>query len=174
MIHAAPTERCEPRSLPARAVGGLSVGCGIIAATMITLAVLITCQMIWLRFVMGQSTIWQTEAVIYLMIGATLIGLPYVQMLRGHVNVDLVPNMLPPPLRRWLALATLGASFAVIAVMAWHGFEMFEVAWRRNWKSDTVWGPPLWIPYLAMPVGFTVFLLQLAVDIWDTAAGRAR
>ena len=34
---------------------------------------------------------WQTEAVIYLMVGATLLGLPYVQKLKGHVNVDLVP-----------------------------------------------------------------------------------
>jgi len=40
--------------------------------------------------------VWQTEAVVYLAIGATLIGLPYVQQLRGHVNVDLVPLALPP------------------------------------------------------------------------------
>jgi len=28
------------------------------------------------------------------MIGATLIGLPYVQKLRGHVGVDLLPTCL--------------------------------------------------------------------------------
>jgi TRAP-type C4-dicarboxylate transport system permease small subunit len=58
---------------------------------MIVISVAITCQMIFVRFVLNQSTIWQTEAVIYLMIAATLLGLPYVQKLRGHVNVDLMP-----------------------------------------------------------------------------------
>jgi TRAP-type mannitol/chloroaromatic compound transport system permease small subunit len=58
---------------------------------MIVAAVAITCQMIFVRFVLNGSTVWQTEAVIYLVIAATLVGLPYVQRLRGHVNVDLVP-----------------------------------------------------------------------------------
>ena len=63
---------------------------------MIVLAVLITCQMIFVRSILNESTIWQTEAVVYLMVGATLLGLPYVQRLRGHVSVDLLPMLLSP------------------------------------------------------------------------------
>ena len=44
---------------------------------MIVLAVLITCQMIFVRSILNESTIWQIEAVVYLMVGATLLGLPY-------------------------------------------------------------------------------------------------
>lgn len=176
MSHALPSAptRARPRSAIVRAVAGLSTSCGVVSAFMILAAVLITCQMIFIRFALGGSTIWQTEVVIYLMVGATLLGLPYVQLLRGHVNVDLLPNLLPPGPRRALALATLAASAVVVAVMGWYGFEMFEVAWRRNWKSDTVWGAPLWIPYLAMPLGFGLYLLQLAADIWETIRGGAR
>ncbi|PKP63216.1 MAG: C4-dicarboxylate ABC transporter substrate-binding protein, partial [Alphaproteobacteria bacterium HGW-Alphaproteobacteria-8] len=148
----------------------LSRLCGVAAAFMILASVLITCQMIWIRFVLGGSTIWQTEVVIYLMVGATLIGLPYVQLLRGHVSVDALSGILPPALRRGLSCLTLGLAVGVIALMAFYGFEMFEVAWRRNWKSDTVWGPPLWIPYLALPIGFGLYLLQLCVDLWTVAA----
>ena len=39
------------------------------------------------------------------------------------------------------------------------------VAYERNWKSDTVWGVRLWIPYAAMPIGFGLFLLQLIADL---------
>jgi hypothetical protein len=35
------------------------------SAAMIVISVLITCQMIFVRFVLNQSTIWQTEAVVY-------------------------------------------------------------------------------------------------------------
>ncbi len=87
-----------------RAVDALSGFCGLLAALMIVASVLITCQMIVVRFVLNQSTVWQTEMVIYLMIGATLIGLPYVQKLRGHVNVDLLPIWLGNRARRLLAV----------------------------------------------------------------------
>ena len=166
----APRRRAgRPEGPVMRAVGALSTLCGVIAAAMILASVLITCQMIWVRFVMGLSTIWQTEAVIYLMISATLIGLPYVQRLKGHVNVDLVPMLLPRALRRALALLTLGLTLAIVAVMAFHGYELFAIALERGWQSDTVWGVPLWIPYLAMPVGFGLFLLQLAADLLGVA-----
>ncbi|NOY71964.1 MAG: TRAP transporter small permease, partial [Gammaproteobacteria bacterium] len=60
-------------------VAALSTLAGWSAAAMIITAVAVTCQMIFVRFVLNQSTIWQTEMVIYLVISATLVGLPYVQ-----------------------------------------------------------------------------------------------
>ncbi|MFT7594052.1 MAG: TRAP-type C4-dicarboxylate transport system permease small subunit [Paracoccaceae bacterium] len=148
-----------------RAVAAISTLAGWISAAMIVLAVAITCQMIFVRFVLNASTIWQTEMVIYLVIAATLIGLPYVQNLRGHVNVDLVPLSLPRRARRILAIFTLCASIAVVAMMLWYGYENWHLAWAKGWKSDTVWGVRLWIPYLALPVGFGLFLLQLVADL---------
>ncbi len=143
----------------------LSSVSGWVAAGMILLAVIITCQMIIVRFVLNQSTIWQTEFVIYLMIAATLLGLPYVQRLRGHVNVDLLPLMLPMGMRRLLAIITLLAAIGIVGMMTVYGFEFWYEAWSRNWKSDTVWGVRLWIPYLALPVGFTLYLIQLLADL---------
>ncbi|PWR02614.1 C4-dicarboxylate ABC transporter substrate-binding protein [Meridianimarinicoccus roseus] len=147
-----------------RAVAAVSTVAGWCAAAMIVAAVGITCQMIFVRFVLNGSTIWQTEAVIYLMIAATLIGLSYVQRLRGHVNVDLIPLLLPMPARRALAMLTLGLSIAIIAVMLFYGYEFWHFAWERGWRSDTVWGPKLWIPYLSLPLGLGLLLLQLVAD----------
>ena len=151
---------------PIRLIGWISTAFGICAAFMILAAVLITCHMIFVRAVMGLSTIWQTEAVIYLMIGATLLGLPYVQRLRGHVGVDLLPHLLPPAARRVLAVVVMLATIAMVAAMLWYGWEMFHLAWARNWKSESVWAFPLWITYLSVPVGFGLYLLQLIGDLW--------
>ncbi len=154
-----------------RAVAAISTFAGWCSAAMIVAAVAITCQMIFIRFVLNGSTIWQTEAVVYLMIAATLVGLPYVQRLRGHVNVDLVPLALPLPARRGLAVATLGLSIAIVAVMLWYGYEFWHFAWERGWRSDTVWGVALWKPYLAIPVGFGLLLLQLVADLVAVLTG---
>jgi len=160
---ASATQRCQ--QVIVRGAGIVSTVCGVISALMILVSVVITCQMIWVRFVLNGSTIWQTEAVTYLMISATLIGLPYVQLLRGHVNVDLVPMMLPPRARKVLALFVLALSIGVISILAFHGYELFHTAWERNWRSESVWGVSMWIPYLALPLGFGLYVVQMIADL---------
>jgi TRAP-type C4-dicarboxylate transport system permease small subunit len=91
--------------------------------------------------------------------------LPYVQHLRGHVNVDLIPLMLKGRVRFGLAVVTLTMSIVMIAIMVWYGFEYWHFAYERNWKSDTVWGVRLWIPYLSIPVGLGLLMLQLIADL---------
>ncbi|MGC9418053.1 MAG: TRAP transporter small permease [Rhodovulum sp.] len=157
-----------------RAVAAVSTLAGWCSAAMIVTAVAITCQMIFIRFVLNGSTVWQTEAVVYLMIAATLIGLPYVQRLRGHVNVDLVPLWMGRRARMGLAVVTLSVSILIVAVMFWYGFEFWHFAWDRGWRSDTVWGPKLWIPYLALPLGFGLLLLQLVADLVAILIGADR
>jgi TRAP-type C4-dicarboxylate transport system permease small subunit len=154
-----------------RLIRTVSTVCGVLAAFMILASVLITCQMIFVRVVLGRSTIWQTEAVIYLVIGATTLGLAYVQRLRGHVGVDLLPSLLPAAARRLLAVVVMAATLAMVAAMVWYGWEMFHLAWVRDWKSESVWGFPLWITYLSMPLGFLLLLLQLLADLWVAAFG---
>ncbi|MEO0917366.1 MAG: TRAP transporter small permease, partial [Pseudomonadota bacterium] len=132
-----------------RAVAALSTLAGWCSAAMIVAAVAITCQMIFVRFVLNQSTVWQTEAVIYLAIGATLVGLPYVQRLRGHVNVDLIPLALSRTARYYMYLMTMSLSIVMVAIVLFYGYEHWHLTYERNWKSDTVWGVRLWIPYLS-------------------------
>jgi TRAP-type C4-dicarboxylate transport system permease small subunit len=148
-----------------RIVAALSTVAGWFSAGMIVAAVAITCQMIFIRFALNGSTVWQTEAVIYLAISSTLVGLPDVQQLRGHVNVDLIPISLGPRARYVMALFTLTLSILMVAIMLWHSYEFWHLTYERNWKSDTVWGVRLWIPYASLPIGFALFLLQLIADL---------
>ncbi len=99
------------------------------------------------------------------MVGATLFGLPYVQRLRGHVNVDLIPLTFALRARFWLNVVTLSMSIIIVAIILYYGFEHWHLAWSKGWRSDTVWGVPLWIPYMALPIGFGLFLLQLVADM---------
>src|SRR4051794_41885615 len=68
--------------------------CGIIAAALIAGGVLVVCQMVFIRYVLNQNTIWQTDFVTWSLVAATFIGSPYVLLTRGHVNVDVLPLYL--------------------------------------------------------------------------------
>ena len=148
-----------------RSVHKLSTLFGIVSACMIMAAVLITCQMIVMRKILNISTVWQTEMVIYLVIAATVLGIPYVQLARGHVNMDFVPTLLSPSKRRILQSFTTLLTLIVVGIMIFYGLEHFFYAYERNLTSDTIWGARLWIPYSAIPIGFTAFALQLISDL---------
>src|SRR3546814_16005665 len=94
----------------------LSEFCGVLSALALAAAVLVVCHMVVMRYVLGESTIWQTEFTIYSLVGATLIGSPYVLLRRGHVNVDLLPLYLPPRARLVLAFvpSLLGLAFCLV------------------------------------------------------------
>ena len=148
-------------------VNRLSQVVGVLAAAMVVVAVVITCQMIFIRYFLNGSTYWHTEAVVYLVLAATLLGLPYVQKLKGHVNVDLVPMLLPPVGRKLLMISSFAAAILVLLTMTFYSAELVYLSYSKGWTSDTVWGPPLWIPYMTMPLGFGLFGLQLLADLLE-------
>lgn len=145
---------------------------GWVAAGMIVLSVLVVCQMVFIRYVLNGSVIWQTEFVTYLLIAATIVGSPFVLLTRGHVNVDLLPQYLGPRARFSMAVvATLIAlSFCLLAAVT--GYLEWYESWREQWYSDTMWAVRMWIPYLAMPVGFGLLSLQYTADLISLITGR--
>jgi TRAP-type C4-dicarboxylate transport system permease small subunit len=155
-----------------RLVASLSKLCGIVAAVMILASVIVVCQMVVIRYVLEESSYWQTEFVTYALIAATFVGAPYVLLTRGHVNVDLLPMYLGHRGRMVLALLAAVLSLLFCVIMTWTGYDLLYEAWDNNWVSDTIWGVRLWIPYLAMPVGFGIMALQYVADILSLLRGE--
>lgn len=151
----------------------LSKLCGIIAAALLLASVLVVCHLVFVRYALNESAIWQHEFVTFSLIGSTFFGSPYLLLSRGHVNVDLLPIYLGRRGRYALALLASGISLAFCLVIAWGGCLWWLEAWQGNWHAETVWAPPLWIPYLAMPIGIGLLALQYVADILALMTGRA-
>ena len=156
----------------ANAVKRVSQLCGIVAAALIALGVLVVCQMVFVRYVLNQNTIWQTDFVTYSLVAATFIGSPYVLLTRGHVNVDVLPLYLGSRARWWLALVSMAMSLAFCVVLLWLTSRFWLEAWQQRWVSDTMWRARLWIPYASMPIGLAILTLQFIADLEALVSGR--
>jgi TRAP-type C4-dicarboxylate transport system permease small subunit len=152
-----------------RTVRGLSTLGGIVAVCLLLLALFAVCHLVFVRYVMGASAIWQHEVVSFSLIGATFVGAPYVLMTKGHVNVDLLDHYLKDGARRALGFAASLATIAFCGLIAFLSCGWWWEAWAGDWHNETVWAPPLWIPYAAMPIGMTLLTLQAIADL---VAGR--
>ena len=155
-----------------RLVTLLSQACGIFAAVLIAASVVIVCQMVFIRYVLNDNTIWQTDFVTYSLIAATFIGAPYVLLTKGHVNVDVLPMYLGDRMRYWLALCAVAVSLGFCLLMTVLTFQFWHEAFEGSWVSDTMWRARLWIPYGAMPVGLGILTLQYVADLLNLLAGR--
>ncbi|EKF18563.1 TRAP transporter small permease subunit [Nitratireductor pacificus] len=148
-----------------RAVGNLSRLLAVVSTALLVAAMLVVCQMILMRYVFRQPTIWQTDFVVFSATAAMFVGAPYVLLKGGHVGVDVVELMVGDRTRRWLRVigSLLGLLFcAIMLVACW---IQFHEAWAGNWKHSSVWAPPLWVPLLSLPIGFGMLCLQYVAQI---------
>lgn len=134
------------------------------AALLLVAATCVVSQMIFVRAVLGWSTIWQTDFVIYSATASIFLGAAYVLSQRGHVGVDVVVSMLHGRRRRIVERAAMALGFLFCAAMTYASWHFFHEAWANGWRTETVWAIPLWIPTLPLPLGFALLCLQYVAE----------
>lgn len=147
----------------------LSLIAGIIASLLIGVAIIIVCQMVFIRYVLVGSTAWQTEIVTFSLVAATLLGSAWVMKERGHVAVGVVTEYSPASAKRIMLVLADFVTLLFALIMFWKGSALTHEAWRGAWTSDSIYEFPMWVPYLAIPVGFGLLALQsiaCMIKVW--------
>jgi TRAP-type C4-dicarboxylate transport system permease small subunit len=150
-----------------RIIDGLTYLTGWIAALSLLSAALIVTEGVIVRKILGVSTIWQIEASVFLLIFVVFGGAAFVQKNEHHLNVDLVIIHLSPRTREITLIVVSIISCILAAILAWYAWPMWWEAVVGNQHSESLWGPPLWISYLFLPLGMTLLFLQYIVSIRD-------
>lgn len=153
-------------------VKSISKLCGIISTTLIACAILVIIDMVVERYVFNLSTSWQTEFVIYSLAAATFIGCPYVLMVKGHVNVELLPHYCGYRGKLILAMLASGMSLLFFIVLFVLGSEMWWKSYTENWTTGTIWNEKMWKLYLSFPIGMFITILQYLADILSLITKR--
>ena len=117
------------------------------------------------RYFLKIPTDWQDEISVFLLVGATFLSGAFVQAGRGHVAIEVLAPLLSPRVNRIrLALADV-ISFLFCAFFCWKSWTLLREAWVDGQRSNSSFGPPLWIPYSLMAVGMTLLSLQLLIGL---------
>ncbi len=148
-----------------RIIDGLSVASGAIAALCIVAAAFIVTEGVLVRKILGISTIWQIEASVYLLIFSVFVGAPLVQKHEHHLNVDLVLVYLSPRTREKVIIIVSILSCILAGVLGGYAWPMWWEAVVEKAHTESLWGPPLWIPYLFLPLGMSLLFLQYILFI---------
>lgn len=126
------------------------------------------------RALFKAANYWQDEAAVFLLVGATFMTAAYVQEQRGHVSIEAFVSLLSPlanRIRLWLVDV---ASFLFCVFFTWKSWTLTHEAWDDGQVSNSMWSPPLAIPYGLMACGMTLLCVQLLLQILRAGAGARR
>jgi TRAP-type C4-dicarboxylate transport system permease small subunit len=117
---------------------------------------------------------WQDEAAVFLLVGATFMTAAYVQGQRGHIGIEAFIGLLSPLVNRIRLWLVDVASLAFCAFFAWKSWTLAHEAWVDGQVSNSMWSPPLAIPYVLMASGMTLLCVQLLLQIIIPLCAAAR
>ena len=146
----------------------------VFAALALIAACIILSYSVLGRALFHSPNYWQDEAAVFLLVGATFMTAAYVQGQRGHIGIEAFIGLMSPRanrIRLWLVDV---ASLLFCAFFAWKSWTLAHEAWVDGQVSNSMWSPPLAIPYVLMATGMTLLCAQILLQIIVPLAGAAR
>jgi len=126
------------------------------------------------RALFQAANYWQDEAAVFLLVGATFMTAGYVQSNRGHIGIEAFVGLLSPfanRIRLWLVDVT---SLLFCVFFTWKSWTLAFEAYNDGQVSNSMWSPPLSIPYGLMACGMTLLCAQILLQILAPLIGASR
>jgi C4-dicarboxylate transporter DctQ subunit len=120
------------------------------------------------RYVFHAPISWAEEVSLYLIVWMVFIGGSVAMRTRGHIAMDLLPLMLTPANRARLAMFTGSVVLVFLAVLFYYSLE-HTLRVRASGQLTPVLQGPMWLTYLAMPVGSALMFLRMSQVLWRAA-----
>jgi len=154
------------------------------------------------RYVFETNLLWALETTVFLFAWLVLLGASYCVKARAHLGVDAILNIVPPAVRRLLALLAVAACLAfsvLLLIGAWNYWAPFaalpmldgtlkDQAWYevndvpmlgflRFMEDSMNQGEayeklPRFIPYAALPIGLFLLTFRFLQAAWKVITGE--
>ncbi len=181
---------CKPETALGRAVDQIEEAA---IALMLGLMTLITFSNVVARYVFNANILWQLEATVFLFAWLVLFGVSYSVKITAHLGVDVVINVMSPPVRKMMGLASVAVCLVFCLLMLKGGWDYWwkfadkasflEVndipmpAFLQFLADITNDGEPYekiprYIPYAILPLGMALLTFRFLQAGWRIVTGE--
>ncbi len=117
------------------------------------------------RALFQAANYWQDEAAVFLLVGATFMTAAYVQQNRGHIGIEAFVGLLSPLANRIRLWLVDGVTLLFCGFFTWKSWTLAHEAYVDGQVSNSMWSPPLAIPYSLMALGMSLLCVQILVQL---------
>lgn len=130
----------------------------------------LTCWQVFTRYVLNNPSTWSEELVGYLFAWASLFGASLITGERGHMNIPVVVEKLPPAGRRFFSIFGEIVAMAFSAViLIYGGYQITQLAMGQMTSSL---GVAVGVFYVTMPICGVINILYTILNIYDICKGK--
>lgn len=131
----------------------------ILIITLLLMSVFVGLQ-VFMRYVMQASLSWSEEISRYLFIFLINIGISYGVKENRHVSISFFVNLFSEKVKKYILIFSDVLFLVFSLIVAVHGVQIASVIRMYGQNSPAV-GLPMWIVYIATPIGFSLVSIRL-------------
>jgi TRAP-type C4-dicarboxylate transport system permease small subunit len=116
---------------------------------------------IFLRTFFHTSTLISDEYSAYFFVVVVMLGLAYTFKDEGHIRITIILGKLNPKLNKILDIICLLIALALTVFMFYYSMKMVIDTRSLDMRADSIAETPVYIPQIALPVGYFLFILSI-------------
>ena len=149
-----------------RLIGKLSVLGITIAALALTVIATSVIWEVFARSILHRPTIWAMEISTYSITVAGFLSAAYVLRQNGHLEITLLTQLMTKKTVHLLGIFTDFSAFLFCLIVVIYGIQLVELSYLIGAVSVSELRIDLWIPQLAVPIGFGLLGLEFICRIF--------
>jgi len=140
--------------------------------TLLFATLLLFCGVI-MRYFFNYAFEWSDELIRYVIIWSTFVGAGLCAKKGMHVKMDILLRVMPGAfLRYWNMFLTVVALFFCVFCMV-QGYRMVLLT-QAFGRTSVSFPLPMWIPYLAVPLGYTLMFVHFLFSLYRQWRGKEK
>ena len=112
------------------------------------------------RYVFNYSIAWSEELATFVQVWLVMLGSGIAMRKGQHVGIDILIVRCPIPFQRFVKLSSLILIVWFLAVVVMGSISMITIGFILKSPALQI---PMAIPYLALPIGMSYFVLELLI-----------
>lgn len=141
-----------------------NIGAVFSAIFMILIVLLIVIE-IFLRAIFNKSTLITDEYSAYMFVFVVMLGLSYTFKEKGHIKITIITSRLKKKTQRYFEILILFIALAILIFSLYYSFMMVYDTYSLDMRADTIAETPLYLPQIALPLGYFIFIIQVIAEI---------
>ncbi len=141
---------------------------GIASSTFLALLVSVAVGAVLLRYIFGSPIIWAEEFEIFTFLWVIMLGAVYSKRNNTLLRVDILYNMFPPKIQRFVTVFQEFVHIAMFCAMIYYGYAL---AVQFGTKTMPILGWKFFYLYISLPIAAFGMLVVTIFQIIDLLRG---
>jgi len=142
----------------------------LLSIMLLSMLVICSMQVIW-RYVIQMSLSWSEELARYIFVWLVWLAAAYATKKMRHLRISFLKEAAPQKYQWVFDLVSLCVMVVFAVIMSVIAVDMMEMIVETGQRSPAM-GLPMWIPYMAVPVGMILIGFRAAQNVFYLWTGK--